>query len=49
MINTMPFAKEIKQQYLPKPMLIETRPALFEQFKTYNEKFAESLNCDLSH
>ncbi|MDJ0615305.1 MAG: sulfotransferase domain-containing protein [Calothrix sp. MO_192.B10] len=49
MIQKMPFAKDIQQQYLPQPMLIETRYTLLEQFKISNEKLANFMNCDLSH
>jgi len=43
------YGNAIKKQYLPPPMLPETRQMLLEKFKQPNEKLAEFLGRDLSH
>ncbi|MDJ0795246.1 MAG: sulfotransferase [Calothrix sp. MO_167.B12] len=49
MIKEMPFAKNIQQQYLPQPMLPETRQLLLNKFKKSNEELADFMKYDLSH
>ncbi len=39
----------LAQQYIPKPMLLETRQMLIEKFAEPNRQLAEFLNRDLSH
>lgn len=48
-LEEMPFAKKIKQQYSPPPMRPETRQMLLEKFRPSNQRLADFLNCDLSH
>ena len=49
MLGKLPYRKLIEQQYLPKPMLPETRKILLEKFQEPNRKLSEFLNRDLSH
>ncbi|MBR8828136.1 MAG: sulfotransferase domain-containing protein [Gomphosphaeria aponina SAG 52.96 = DSM 107014] len=42
------YGKEIKKQYLPQPMLPETRQMLIEKFRESNNRLAEFLGRDLS-
>ncbi|NEP13288.1 MAG: sulfotransferase domain-containing protein [Symploca sp. SIO1A3] len=39
----------VKEQYVPPPMLPETRQMLLEKFREPNQQLAEFLNRDLSH
>jgi hypothetical protein len=48
-IERLNYDSWVKQQYLPPPMLPETRQKLLAQFAEPNQKLAEFLNRDLSH
>ena len=48
-LKRMPYKKYVEQQYLPQPMLPETRAMLLQKFQEPNQRLAEFLNRDLSH
>jgi hypothetical protein len=48
-LKRLPYKQQIEKQYLPPPMLPETRQMLLERFHEPNQRLAEFLNRDLSH
>jgi hypothetical protein len=48
-LKKLPYKNSIEQQYVPQPMLPQTRNILLEKFKEPNRKLAQFLNRDLSH
>ena len=48
-LKELRYEKWRKKQYLPPPMLPETRQMLLEKFREPNQRLAEFLNRDLSH
>lgn len=48
-LKNLPYAKTVQDQYLPKPMLPETREILIDKFREPNQRLANFLNRNLSH
>lgn len=49
LLKKLPYTKSVERQYLPQPMLAETREMLLEKFREPNQRLSNFLNRDLSH
>jgi hypothetical protein len=49
LLKKLPMTQQIEKQYLPQPMLPETRKMLLEKFQVPNQKLSQFIQRDLSH